>query len=59
MRLRRYSMEQIQARTQRNQTMELFKLLASALVVFIHTPFPGELGGCLLAWAALRSLTFS
>lgn len=45
MRLRRYSMEQIQARTQRNQTMELFKLLASALVVFIHTPFPGELGG--------------
>ena len=40
-------MEQIQARTQRNQTMELFKLLAAVLVVFMHVPFPGELGGLL------------
>lgn len=38
-------MEKITAQTLRNQPMELFKLLASALVVFIHTPFPGELGG--------------
>ncbi len=46
-------MEQIQARTQRNQTMELFKLLAAVLVVFIHTPFPGELGGVLTCMGSI------
>lgn len=30
--------------TGRNQTMECFKLIASILVVFLHCPFPGQLG---------------
>lgn len=38
----------------RNQTMELCKFIASFFVVFIHSPFPGKLGGlvdCLARFA--------
>lgn len=38
-------MSQIQVQSKRNQFMECAKLIASFFVVFIHVPFPGELGG--------------
>lgn len=34
---------------QRNQAMELFKLAASLLVVFVHVPFPGMVGALVVA----------
>ena len=35
----------------RNQSMECFKMVASILVVFLHMPFPGQLGSCTTAVA--------
>lgn len=47
-------MLKIQVRPARNQSVECTRLLASILVVFIHCPFPGEIGGtvtCLARFA--------
>lgn len=47
-------MEAPQHTPARNQTMDLCKLLASFFVVFIHVPFPGQLGStisCLARFA--------
>lgn len=38
----------------RNQSMDLAKLIASFFVVFLHVPFPGQIGqiiGCLARFA--------
>lgn len=37
----------------RNQAMELFKLIASVLVVFIHVKFPGKVGSAVVALARI------
>lgn len=38
---------------QRNQAMELFKLIASILVVFIHVKFPGTVGSAVVSLSRL------
>lgn len=47
-------MPNTQLKTERNQSMEICKLIASIFVVFIHVRFPGNLGGimdCLARFA--------
>lgn len=47
-------MPNIQLKTERNQSMEVCKLIAAVFVVIIHVPFPGKLGGfttCLARFA--------
>ena len=42
----------------RNEAMELFKLLASVLVVFIHVKFPGTVGSVTVSLARLAVPVF-
>lgn len=48
----------LSAAGQRNQAMELFKLIASVLVVFIHVQFPGRIGSAVVALARLAVPVF-
>lgn len=43
---------------QRNQAMELFKLAASILVVFVHVQFPGTVGALVVALARVAVPVF-
>ena len=43
---------------QRNQAMELFKLVASVLVVFIHVKFPGQVGSVTVSLARVAVPVF-